>query len=79
MSGSATFCIMGDRVTRAEIARENRAETVTDLNVIRRDLAIAFHNAEASEVSGMDAIAQAIDDTIGALNRIIERVDLYHD
>ena len=34
MSGSATFSLSADRLTRAEIARENRAETVTDLNVI---------------------------------------------
>lgn len=79
MSGSATFCILADRATRAEIERENRAETVADLNVIRRDLAIAFRFSEASDVSGMDGIALAIDAVIGALDAIIERVDLHHD
>jgi hypothetical protein len=75
----ANFSTQHDRLTRLEIERENRAEDVSDLNVIRRDLAIAFKFAEASDVSGMDTIAQSIDDVIGALDAIIERVDLIGD
>jgi hypothetical protein len=79
MSGSATFCIMGDRLTRTEIARENRAETVEELNAIRDLLATAFARAEASDTDGMDALVLAIDNVIAALDAIIERVDLYDE
>jgi hypothetical protein len=77
MSGSATFCIVGDRLTRAEIARENRAETVEELNAIRDLLAKAYHRAEASDVSGMEAVEVAIDAILEAMDAIIERMDLY--
>ena len=79
MSGSATFCIEGDRLTRAEIARENRAETVGELSITRDLLATAFARAEASDTDGMDALVLSIDNVIAALDAIIERVDLYHD
>ena len=79
MIGSATFSFTAGRSARLEIARENLAETVADLNVTRDLLATAFHRAEASDTDGMDGIAQVIDGLIGALDRIIERVDLHHE